>query len=286
MNELSDLTKRSYGVDRDWLLRFAPPADAPVLAALFSIEAEVAESLRPALEHDVAHARLQWWREELERLSSASPRHPATRALAAASRARAQSPPDLRGLIEHVEVALARAAFLTRGELDTHFAHWAQSVFRCVTGSTFADAERLAATAGAPLRELEVLAEFSRHARSGRIYVPLGDPPRDHTVWSRVPLSAPDHAVLLERRGALIDELRAAASRVPPNQRPHLRAALLWMTFAVERARHDSSLTAIETAGDPSASQTGLFEPWRRTMRAWRAALALSRERLPPSLVD
>ncbi len=46
---------------RELLLRFAPPKDRPRLQALFDIEREVVASLRPELDHNVAHTRLEWW---------------------------------------------------------------------------------------------------------------------------------------------------------------------------------------------------------------------------------
>jgi hypothetical protein len=41
-----------------WL--YAPAAQRPVLEALVGVEAELAASVTPGIEHDVAHARLSW----------------------------------------------------------------------------------------------------------------------------------------------------------------------------------------------------------------------------------
>ena len=53
-----------------WL--YSRDTQRPVLAALTGIEAEVAASLAPGLEHEVAHARLAWWREECRALPPGS----------------------------------------------------------------------------------------------------------------------------------------------------------------------------------------------------------------------
>lgn len=276
------MSERSLGADRDWLLRFAQREQAPALAALFTIEAEINDSLRADLSHEIAHARLGWWQEELGRLADASPRHPATRALATHARGSSTSPPDLRALIDHAEVTLAAVAFLSRAELDEHLGHWAISVFRAATGSDAPEAERLAASAGPPVRELELLSDFSRHARAGRIYTPLGDPPQDHAPWSTVPLPPEQHATLATRRAELVTALRKAAAQLPAKLRPSLRTPLLWMTFAVDRATRSPTDFAI---GRAEEHDTRRLEPWRRTMLAWRAALAISRERLPNPLI-
>jgi phytoene/squalene synthetase len=62
-----------------WL--YSPPLKRAVLAALCEIEREIASSLRPGLDHHVAHTRLQWWREECERCAQGRPVHPMTREL-------------------------------------------------------------------------------------------------------------------------------------------------------------------------------------------------------------
>lgn len=276
------MSDRSLGADRDWLLRFAPVEQAPALAALFTIEAEVNDSLRTGLSHEVAHARLAWWQEELGRLAGANPRHPATRALATYALANSTSPPDLRALIDHAHVTLAAVAFLSRAELDEHLSHWAISVFRTATWGSSPEAERLAASAGPQVRELELLSDFSRQARAGRIYTPLGDPPQDHAPWSTVPLPPEQHAALVARRTELVAALRQAAAQLPTTLRPSLRTPLLWMTFAVDRAtRSPADFASART----EEHDTRRLEPWRRTMLAWRAALAISRERLPNLLI-
>lgn len=276
MTDASAESTRSWGDDRDWLLRFSPPGCAAALDALFEIEHEVTTSLRADLEHEVAHVRLAWWNEELARLVAGEARHPATRRLTEEATRRHASPPDLRPLIEHVRVDLARVAFLSRAELDSHLSTWGSSLFRTAallddgpsTVESRAEAERLAARAGGIVRELELLREFSRHAIAGRIYLPLGDPPEPHGRWTTQPLGESERALLAQRRVTLIGTLRALAADTAPAHRPHLRIALLWMSFASAPARHPTARLA----------------PLRRTIGTWRSALALSRGRLPDNL--
>ena len=52
---------------RYFALLYSPLPQRTVLDSLFGIEREVSSSLRPGLDHHVAHSRLQWWREECER---------------------------------------------------------------------------------------------------------------------------------------------------------------------------------------------------------------------------
>ena len=52
---------------REFVLRYAPEALRPGVEALFTVERELAATARDGLDHAVAHARLDWWDEELER---------------------------------------------------------------------------------------------------------------------------------------------------------------------------------------------------------------------------
>jgi phytoene/squalene synthetase len=66
---------------RHLALLYSPASQRFALDALFGIERELSDSLRPGLDHHVAHSRLQWWREESERAADGRPVHPLTRAL-------------------------------------------------------------------------------------------------------------------------------------------------------------------------------------------------------------
>jgi phytoene/squalene synthetase len=281
VTDLVGTTTPSYGADRDWLLRFCPPESTRALTALFEVENEVMGSLKRGLEHSVAHARLEWWHDELTRLAQGAPRHPATRTLASAAFERGTTPPDLTGLVEHLRVDLACVAFLSRSELDEHLQSWGRSIFRAAAllesdrrslgDSADADrpvAERLAANAGSLVRELELLRDFSSHAVAGRIYVPLGDPPEPHAPWTARPLGEKECKALTSRRETISRQLKQLAAETSPAARPTLRIPMLWMAFALAQHRSDSAL----------------LSPLRRTIAAWRGSLALSRGRLPTEL--
>jgi len=275
------VTLASFGADRDWLLCFCPPETRSALTALFEIEHEVMDSLRPGLEHSVAHARLEWWSDELTRLAQGTPRHPATEILAASALDRGTSPPDLHPLVEHVRVDLACVAFIARAELDEHLDAWGQSLFRTAARlSIDADsdperqaharlaAERLSAHAGRLVRESELLRRFAFHALSGRIYVPLGDPPATPSRWTTRPLGPIESEALAARRREIGQALKQLASETSLAERPALRVPMLWMAFAVT----------------PSGRDSDLLSPLRRTIATWRSAVALSRGRVPYEL--
>jgi 15-cis-phytoene synthase len=119
-----------------WL--YSPEAQQPVLAKLCEIESEMASSLRPDIDHHVAHARLQWWQEECERCAQGRPVHPLTRELVKAyGTAAAGVPSPLAGLRGFVDTAiwdLAGATFETRKELTAYCERWAAAMFETAAG--------------------------------------------------------------------------------------------------------------------------------------------------------
>lgn len=269
---------------RESVLRFAPPGQRTALAALLEIEREVLGTARDGLEHAVAHARLAWWEDELDGLARASARHPAARQLAETAARDGRTPPDLRGLIEVARVDLARVAFLERSELDRYLSDWTDGVFRplallglAATDPRTAAAERFASTAGPAAREIALLAAVGLHARAGRVFVPLGDPPRPHEPWYREPLAATEASELHARLDDRIAALRAAAAALTPEARLPLTAALIWAALAVRDARRTRDRL-------PHRLPTTRSEPLRRTIAAWRAAVSAARDRLPVEL--
>ena len=144
----SDSTARMLSPSRYLAWLYSPEAQQPVLAKLCEIESEIAGSLRPGIDHHVAHARLQWWQEECERCAQGRPVHPLTRDLVKAyGAAAARQPSPLAGLSGFVDTAvwdLAGATFETRKELTAYCERWAAAMFET------AAAQAVNTTAGEP----------------------------------------------------------------------------------------------------------------------------------------
>lgn len=98
-------------------LAFAGSAARARLEPLYAIDAEIAAAVRPGIEHSVAHAKLAWWRGEVDRLAAGRPEHPLARAL----HARAGSAPRYERLHERLTAAdftLVGFAPATAAELE------------------------------------------------------------------------------------------------------------------------------------------------------------------------
>jgi phytoene synthase len=269
-----------------WL--YSSTVQRAALAALSALEGEIGASLRPGLDHQVAHARLAWWREECVRTAQGSPRHPLTRELAelfapvapvapvarvarAAPVAAAQPAPlaGLAGLVDTAVWDLSCATFETRRELAGYCERWSAAMIAPLVSLALPDAPAAPARAlGVSLREIELLLALAADARSGRLRVPLDELGRAGVLpesLARPPWPPPLAELLRHRHRELRAALGATLDALPAAARPALRGLIVWATIArVASARAEKRLPQASTPRDHHAPLDG----WR----AWRAA--------------
>lgn len=123
----TDIDAASVPADSDFHYAsfYVPAAARPALRALEACRREIAAIPHEVSDRGVAHLKLAWWHDELERLAQAVPRHPATRALATAGNATGAIVARLeryRGLVEDSLAATAPAtrAALLEGQCALH----------------------------------------------------------------------------------------------------------------------------------------------------------------------
>lgn len=249
---------------------YSPAAQQPPLAALCAIEREIGANLRPGLDHQVAHARLAWWREECARCVQGSPSHPLTREL------RASVPPaalpalaGVAGLVDAAVWDLATATFGTRRELDGYCERWSTAM---VTPLACCAVPPLAAgTArelGRNLRELELLLALAGDARAGRIRVPLDALERAGVApeeLAQPPWRDALAGLLRERHRELRAALAAGVHALTPAGQAGLRGLVVWAAVTAGHSlRAEQGLPRAGFMREPHL----LLDGWR----AWRAA--------------
>ena len=283
-----------------WLYSQAPQQH--VLALLCEIETEIASSLRSGIDHQVAHARLQWWSEESERCAQGRPAHPLTRELVKAS----GDPSRLAGIKGFVDAAvwdLAGATFETRKELTAYCERWATAMFETaaaeaqgpsnVTPAAAAAGQRSDATAGAgrgaanatdtgvglstaarvrglgaAVRELELLENLAREAHVGRLRVPLDELERaevDTRSLAKLPWAAALGTLLSRRHEALRAIIRDSIGALGREEQPRLRGLLVWAALASRQSMRVQRAL-------PNAVQPRRYDALADGWQAWRAA--------------
>jgi phytoene synthase len=236
-----------------WL--YSPARERQLFQTLVAIESEVAGSLRPDLDHNVAHVRLQWWREEFERAAAGHAVHPFTRQAGAI---------DLSGFTDNATWDLAGATFETRAELTGYCDRWATAMIEPIAASSGGSARAL----GAALRESEMLLNLARDARAGRLRLPLDELERagiDPADLARVPVSTPLANLLRSRFQTLHRELSEASASVNTPVRAALRGILAWAALAQRQLRRAEQAL-------PELPRIQRFDALAQSWLAWRTA--------------
>jgi phytoene synthase len=255
---------------------YAAPAERPSLDALFGIEREVFDSVRPGLDHIVAHTRLQWWREECERAARGGAAHPLTRTLITAlGDPQAKSVPQLAGLCGIVDVAtwdLASATFETRRELEAYCQRWAAAMIEPLVAAAMAPADSGRSAAwqelGAAICEIELLAGLARDANSGRIRLPLNELESanvDTNALAKQPWPETAAALIRSRLTSLRADIERSVSGSSREEQKALRGLLVWASLSWRAAQRMED--ALPNRLQPSRLD-GISEAWY----AWRIA--------------
>ena len=156
-----------------WL--FAPPAARPVVAIAFALELELRSIVDARVDHAVSHLKLQWWREEIQRLVQGQPRHPLTQAALAAAPDAGPAWQPVQDLISSLELDLASATCETETEFDRYLAlaDGLQRSIAAVLLAADAHSEQFARVIGQAVRSVEIIRDLRQDALDGRIYLPL-----------------------------------------------------------------------------------------------------------------
>lgn len=256
---------------RSLAVLYAPEHVRTFVQAMYVVELEVRES-GTSSSHDVAHTRLRWWREEIERLNQGRPQHPATKALGAFPGRIDWS--ALQQLIFAADVELSRMTFDSDRELHAYLDRSGgvvqQKIAQLVASNDLNESLlNQVRTLGATIREAELLRDLRREAHNGRLMVPMDDlHPRKitHEALASPDLSPAVRDLVSERAAKALDRLRTSIRTIQPADAIQIRPVLV-MTALHERILERLAAGRYQTS---APLQLGNFE---RVWVAWRAAL-------------
>lgn len=259
---------------RQFAVMYAPAHARPLLEALYAYEAEIADTTRAA-SHDVAHTRLAWWRDEVDRLLRAEPRHPVTLALLPLRDRAGDELALLHEPLVAAEIDLARLTLNDARELERYCFRATGSLqtlaaMASLDTGTLSDAERtFARRLGVAVRRTEHLRDLRADLGSGRLRIPLDaltpigvDPGQ---VRADAVPPALEH-LLHTTRDELQRELAAVGSPLDRESRTRQRQGL------VLAALHRKLLKQIRH-GPALARTRAEVPPWTRLWTAWRTAV-------------
>jgi phytoene synthase len=262
------------GSMRYFALLYAPPEHRDAITALYIVDAEIRESAQ-SVNHDVAHTRLQWWRQEIDRLANASPQHPATRVLHERSVTPRRGFARLHELLVAADADLSRMTYLNMRELRAYSSRSGGTIQELIAAQLLGDATmdeptRAAANRiGAAIREIEILRDVRQDAYDGRLYLPLDELDKSKVTLEDLrakQVSAGVKEVLTGFRATLASDLDTAIATVPSATRPSLRPVLVIASL------HRRLLDRIARRDYDVASARLELGPIEKPWVAWRAA--------------
>ena len=253
-----------------WL--YTPAALRDVVAALFLIETELHETARAP--HEVAHIRLQWWREEIAALSAGKARHPATLVLQAVRAAQADFQ-LLNAAVLSAAQELANATYETDTELNQYLNNGLGSLCQLAASylSDSATTQLLDAATqlGAFIRQVEIARDLRHDFHRGQLYVPLATLDELNIEYQALQAYTwPDTFVQLlkSRSQQQLANYQALKQGLLSGEKQCLRPLLVLAEL------HARVLTDI--ADDPVSATRRRIElsPLQKLWTAWRAARA------------
>jgi len=152
-------------------LMFLPPTTRHAGAAVYAFAREIADVAQECREPDVAHAKFDWWREEIARCYAGAARHPVTQAFAG----RTMDREALLAMITAAETTIGGVRLDTVESLHAH-CHATGSIREQLAASVFGSTDHAAGlyaqTLGLALRLTEILVHLGRDVRRDRLYLP------------------------------------------------------------------------------------------------------------------
>lgn len=261
------------GSMRYFALLYTPAEKRDAVTALFVIDAELRESAQSA-SHDVAHTRLQWWRQEIDRLVNDNAQHPATRVLARSTAERRRFG-KLHELIAAADMDLARMTYVNAAELRAYCARSGGAIAELIAMQVaeplaLDDASKAAANKlGALARAAEIVRDVRQDTYDGRLYVPLDDLEKHHATiedFRSRTLDAPARAALADTGRRIIDEIDGTLASIPDATRAYLRP------LYVLAGLHRGLVKQIASVDYQVGAQRIDLGPIRKPWLAWRAA--------------
>ncbi len=262
-----------------YALLFTPATARPGLTALAAYRAEILEIPIEVSDNGVGAVKLQWWKEELERLRNGAPRHPISRALHQAIPTSVLATDALDQVIEAAQMDLEYGRYPSLQAL-TLYCHRAGATTAQLSWPLLSDN---AATAAPFAHDLSMALELTRILRRlpqdiqrGRIYIPEDDIEAaglDPNQLLTTP-NDPRLTQLIKQQGdRAADFLNSAIQRLPLAMRAEMRPGLILAVL------HRELLKVIAEDQHAVMTRAHHLTPLRKLWLAWKTARRPSKVR-------
>lgn len=257
---------------------FLPPDTRRAITAFYALCRELDDVVDECHERQVAVAKLDWWRDEIERFGQGTPEHPATRALADTGPGHGIAPGLLLEIVDGMAMDLDHLRYPDFKSLHLYcyrvagvVGEIAASIFNGTRSADDRALRRYAHELGLAFQLTNIIRDVGEDARRGRIYLPQDELARFGVAESAL-LAGRDSAAFqalmqfqheraLAHYDSALAALPASARRA---QRPGLAMAAIYRTLLDEIRRDQFPVLRARVSLTPLrklwlASKTWLF---------------------------
>jgi len=248
-----------------------PPSKRDAAYAAHAFCQEIADIHSAVHDPGVAHAKLDWWRQELARLFAGNPAHPVTRALLPVAQNSKLSREAFDAVLHGAEMDLSQMRYLDFAGL-THYCDAAGGAPAELTSQVYGfdnpQTPALARALGHAITLGRRVTDAGVDARSGYVYFPIDELQRFGVTAADIQNGkySPAFVELMKfqharARQAITDAAAAIPKQDRRKQRPLLALAALQLALMDEVAASDYQVL----------HQRIDLTPLRKFWRAWRA---------------
>ena len=249
---------------------FLPADRRRAITALYAFCREVDDTVDETSDAQVARARLQWWRGEVDQLFAGTPQHPVTRALAPHLDSCNIRRGPLIEIIDGMQMDLDQNRYVDFEGLRLYchrvagvVGQLSAGIFGATQPATLEYAEQL----GLAFQLTNIIRDVGEDARKGRVYLPIEDLKR---------FDVPVHDLLTARNAAGFSALmqfqterareyyRRAFALLPAQDRRAQRPGLIMAAI------YSKLLDEIEREGFRVLTHRTSLTPLRKLWLAWR----------------
>ncbi|WP_019624402.1 presqualene diphosphate synthase HpnD [Thioalkalivibrio thiocyanoxidans] len=261
-----------------YAFRFLEPERRRAITALYAFCREVDDIVDEVSEETVARTKLQWWREEIERLFDHQPRHPITQALQPHLAPFDLSREYFDEIIDGMQMDLDYDSYPDFTTLSL-YCYRAASVVGILSAHIFGFSDRrtlkYAHDLGMALQLTNILRDVHEDAMRGRVYIPMDELKKHGVKPEEFQVNVTD-----DRHRALFAEQAERARRYYQRAEEHLPAEDRYpqRPGLIMAAIYRTLLDEIEDDGYRVLEHRVRLTPIRKLWIAWRTARRLKRE--------
>ena len=228
---------------------FLPVERRHAIMALYAFCREVEDVVHECNDVSIASTKLNWWRQEVERIASGNPTHPVGLALKAVNVQFSLPKEQLIEIIDGMEMDLQQTRYLDFKGLSLYCYRVASvpgQLSAGIFGSTERQTQKYAHDLGMAFQLTKIICDVGKDARYGRIYIPI-DELKQFNVPAADILNAKysdNFTALMQFQAERAEKYYAQAFAQLPaedrkNQRPGLIMARIYRTLLDEIRRED-----------------------------------------------